>query len=273
MSHRIVRLSNILPRKQLLIALGVLLATLLTACVMPQPITPPDRDTLFQTSTLSALQDGEFDGKLTIGELRRHGDFGLGTFNALDGELIELDGQVYQGKDDGIAYLAEDSVQTPFAAVTFFDADATLLLDEAMTCADFQAYLDSQLPSLDAPYAIKVRGDFARLQVRAPQREVQPYPTLTEALADQVIFDSEDVAGTLVGFRLPDYMAGINAIGYHFHFISDDGLSGGHVLDCQTSNVKVEIDTIDRLQVDGILQGTTNTLTTEATSPTHTPAP
>ncbi|NJN82186.1 MAG: acetolactate decarboxylase [Caldilineaceae bacterium] len=72
---------------------------LLTACIAP-PIPEPNQDTLFQTSTLSALSAGDFDGELTIGELKQHGDFGLGTFNALDGEMMVLDGQVFQAKDD-----------------------------------------------------------------------------------------------------------------------------------------------------------------------------
>ena len=56
-------------------------------------------------------------------ELKKHGDFGIGTFDALDGEMIVLDGVVYQAKADGHIYQAADNLTTPFATVTYFDSD------------------------------------------------------------------------------------------------------------------------------------------------------
>ena len=43
---------------------------------------------LYQTSLMSALLSGVYEGTTTIADLLKHGDFGLGTFNELDGELI-----------------------------------------------------------------------------------------------------------------------------------------------------------------------------------------
>jgi acetolactate decarboxylase len=191
------------------------------------------------------LSAGEFDGTLTIAELKNQGDFGLGTYNALDGEMVVLDGQVYQVRDDGIARLADDAAQTPFAAVTNFSTDLSVAISTTVDCPQLQAEIDSQLPTLDAPYAIKISGEFSALKVRAPHKASEPYPTLTEALADQVLFESQNVSGTMVGFRLPDYLTGANVAGYHFHFISDDKQAGGHVLECQADALTVEIDTID----------------------------
>ena len=53
---------------------------------------PPRRQTVFQCSLMSALLAGVYDGELTVRELLQHGDFGLGTFNSLDGEMIIVDG-------------------------------------------------------------------------------------------------------------------------------------------------------------------------------------
>src|SRR5207249_10961718 len=78
------------------------------------------RDTLVQYSTINALLTGVYDGDMTFGELRRHGDFGLGTFNALDGEMIALDGRYYQITADGAVKPVRDDVRTPFAVVTHF---------------------------------------------------------------------------------------------------------------------------------------------------------
>lgn len=51
---------------------------------------------LYQTSLMSALLSGVYEGSTTIADLLKHGDFGLGTFNELDGELIAFSSQVYQ---------------------------------------------------------------------------------------------------------------------------------------------------------------------------------
>ncbi len=56
---------------------------------------------LYQTSLMSALLSGVYEGSTTIADLLKHGDFGLGTFNELDGELIAFSSQVYQLRADG----------------------------------------------------------------------------------------------------------------------------------------------------------------------------
>ena len=92
---------------------------------------PPDAAALhevFQNSTINALLEGVYDGSMTYGELRRHGDFGLGTFNALDGEMVAFDGEFYQIKSDGIAYPVADEQRTPFATVLFFQPKCTRTL-------------------------------------------------------------------------------------------------------------------------------------------------
>jgi len=238
--------TRLLTRWLRTVALSICLIGLLLGCA---PLPAPDQ--LYQTSTISALQAGDFDGELTIGSLKRYGDFGVGTFNALDGEMVVLDGEIYQVKADGVATLATNDQQTPFAAVTYFAADQTVTIDEALDCAGLQAALDALLPDLNGLYAVKIDGDWTSLTVRAPFPESEPYPPLAEALADQALFDLQPATGTMVGFRLPDYLAGVNATGYHFHYLSEDRSHGGHVLECQTAKVTVEIDAIDQLAVDG----------------------
>jgi acetolactate decarboxylase len=224
--------------------------TLVEPPAQAQPQALANGDLLYQTSTLSSLTAGDFDGELLVNELRLHGDFGLGTFDALDGEMVVLDGDIYQVREDGAPQLADDATQTPFAAVTYFEADQAFEIDEAGTCADLQAQIDAELANLDLPYAIKVSGDFAHVQMRAPRPQNPPYPTLAEALVDQALFEAENVSGTMVGFRLPEYLAVANVAGYHFHFLSDDRQQGGHLLDCQLVAATVEIDSTSRIYMD-----------------------
>src|ERR1700739_3960057 len=79
--------------------------------------------TVFQTSTVDALMEGASTGDMTMSELKTHGDFGLGPFDGLDGEMIELDGKVFQVRADGHAHPVADSARTPFATVSFFKPD------------------------------------------------------------------------------------------------------------------------------------------------------
>ncbi|WP_257237113.1 acetolactate decarboxylase [Nostoc sp. 'Peltigera malacea cyanobiont' DB3992] len=76
--------------------------------------------TLFQTSTFNVLSIGVYEGNTNFKELKKYGNFGLGTGNYLDGEMIGLDGKFYQLKADGVASVIPDSMTSPFATVTFF---------------------------------------------------------------------------------------------------------------------------------------------------------
>ena len=62
---------------------------------------------------MTALLDGIYDGEMTIGELLGKGNFGIGTFDALDGEMIILDGVCYQLRGDGTATIADLDQERP----------------------------------------------------------------------------------------------------------------------------------------------------------------
>jgi acetolactate decarboxylase len=207
------------------------------------------QDTLFQVSTLGALADGVYDGGITYGEVKAHGDFGLGTFDALNGELVAFDGAFYQVRSDGVAYPVEDELTTPFAAVTFFEADHALQINEAMDCTALGETLLATFPSQNLYYAIKVTGEFSYLKTRSVEAQQPPYVPLTDALANQIIFEFNDVEATMAGFWLPAYIGSFNVAGYHYHALTADQTAGGHVLDCMVKNVTVEIDYTDSLQV------------------------
>jgi len=201
------------------------------------------RDVLFQTSTISALMDGAYDGDLTCGRLRRHGDFGLGTFDGLDGEMVVLDGRVWRVRADGAVRRAADGVKTPFAAVTFFDADRTASAEEPMSLQELTALIDGLLPTPNVPYAVRVRGSFQYVKTRSVPRQSRPYRRLAEVVKQQPTFEFLAARGTLVGFRLPAYAgAGLNVPGWHLHFLTADRAGGGHVLALVTGEVTIAID-------------------------------
>ena len=197
---------------------------------------------LFQTSTIDALLDGRYDGDITFAELARRGDFGLGTVDALDGEMVALDGDFYQVKADGRAYPLDGETKTPFAVVTFFEPNVVRSLDEPMDFAGLQTYLDDLVGDRATLYAVRVDGLFDHVKTRSVPRQHKPYPPLVEVVEHQPTFDFSEVRGSLVGFRFPDYVQGLNVSGYHLHFITEDRLAGGHLLECRISSGELHVD-------------------------------
>ena len=208
-----------------------------------------NQDILFQTSPIIALQQGDYDGAYKCGDLKQHGDYGLGTFDDLYGEMIMVEGNVYQIKIDGIAYEVGDSRETPFAAVTFFQPENTVNIGSADSFAHLQQQLDASLPTENTFYAIRIEGTFDYIKARSVPRQSKPYPSLTEAVEKQAVFEFNNVQGTIFGFRCPPYIGSLNVPGYHFHFITDDRTAGGHILDCRVSSVAAEIDETGKYQL------------------------
>lgn len=205
---------------------------------------------LFQTSTIGALIEGVYDGEVTYEELAKHGDFGLGTFNALDGEMIAFDGRFYQMRSDGKVSSVAPAAKTPFAVVMFFDPTVKVLWEELTDWAHFQQAVDKAVPSKNIFYAVKVRAAFDYIKVRIPQKQQKPYPPLVEVAKHQREFVHEGLCGTLVGFRFPDYAQGVNVPGYHVHFLNLEQTIGGHVLDFRMKDATVEIDVTSDLHME-----------------------
>lgn len=199
-------------------------------------------DTLTQVSTIDALMTGVYDGEVTLGQLKEKGDFGLGTFNALDGEMILLDGVFYQVISTGDVRKPALSVKTPFAAVTFFKADRTFPLKQGLTFREFTAAADRSLPTRNIFYAFKVNGTFRTMRTRSVPAQAKPYRPLSEVVKTQPVFEHSNVRGTIIGFKCPSYVKGVNVPGYHLHFLSADLSRGGHVLDFVVDSANVEID-------------------------------
>ncbi|MBN3908628.1 MAG: acetolactate decarboxylase [Nostoc sp. NMS1] len=210
----------------------------------------PSLNTLFQISTFSALKVGIFDGDTNFKQLRKHGNFGLGTVNSLDGEMVGLNGKFYQIKADGVASVIPDSMRSPFATVTFFKPETLINLEGQMNYEQLQQSLDWRLPTKNYPYAIRIQGNFPYLKFRIPPKQTPPYRSLNEAIKEQSIFELRNINGTLVGFRIPEYMQEINLNGYHFHFITANRTTGGHILDGQFQNAKIEIAPLSNVEIN-----------------------
>lgn len=208
-----------------------------------------ERDLLYQVSTIDALLAGVYEPAARIEEVLPHGDFGLGTFESLDGELILFDGQVYQAAADGSINLMPPATGTPFITVTHFDSDRVLAAPAGQSFAAFKTWLEGELPSRNIPYAVRVDGRFDPINYRSVPRQTRPYPPLAEASKQQALFEQRAIKGSLIGFWSPAYTKGLNVPGFHLHFLSDDRRHGGHVFDFVLAEGTVRLDQTDRWEV------------------------
>ncbi len=199
-----------------------------------------DHGTLFQVSTAGAFVEGLYRGEVTIGALREHGDFGLGTFDGLDGEMVALDGHFYQVRGDGSVREVEKDARSPYAMVTRFSVGDAVQLADCADLSSLLAQLDRLRDSQNVFYAIRVEGEFDTVITRSVTRTPEGVP-LVAAASQQHEFRLRNVRGTLVGFWSPGYLQTILVAGYHLHFLSDDRRSGGHLLDCAGQNLRAQV--------------------------------
>ena len=227
-----------------LILVGFLVAILvpLSPATAEAPTDALQRESLFQVSTLSALLAGLYDGVIDFGSLATYGDFGIGTLDRLNGEMIGFDGSFYQIDSHGTAHRVSDAETTPFACVTFFEPDLSASLPHNVDYAGLSDFLTSFLPTQNLFYAIRVDGTFSYVKTRSVPAQEEPYRPLVDIVAEQPTFEFHHVEGTLIGFRCPEFVAGLNVAGDHLHFLTSDHTSGGHVLDVVIDEATLTVD-------------------------------
>jgi acetolactate decarboxylase len=205
---------------------------------------------VFQTSTFDAMLDGRYDGDVTFAELRERGDLGLGTLDALDGEMIAVDGHFYSAATDGSVREVAPEERTPFAVVTPFAPAVRFRVHGTLDHDQLLARLDDAVDDPAICYAVRVDGRFPRVLARSVPRQRRPYPPLADAVKQEREFEFANVVGTVVGFRFPDYAQGINVPGYHLHFVTDDRTRGGHLLDCTVVDPELQVDHTSHLHME-----------------------
>lgn len=205
---------------------------------------------IYQTSLMSALLSGVYEGNVTVADLLKKGDFGLGTFNQLDGELIAFDSEVYQLRSDGSAREADPQQKTPFAVMTFFQPQYRHRFSAPASRQAIHDLIDSQVTSDNQFCALRINGRFSAASTRTVPCQHRPDRSMPEVLGQQPTFRFSQRDGVLIGFRTPQYMQGINVAGYHEHFITDDRQGGGHLLDYQLEEGELTFGEISKLVID-----------------------
>lgn len=208
---------------------------------------------MYQVSTLQALAMGYSRSVITVEELLRHGDIGLGTFEDVNGEMIMLDGGCFRATEDGTVVMAEPDRGVPFCAVTFYSDGSADPIGEISDIDQLKQLLDIRIDedfSLNSMHVARIDGFFRKVSARSESAYRSQHVTLKDILGNtQTEFYFSDIRGTLVCVHFPDYMDGINAPGWHLHFVSEDRKYGGHVFDLDMEKGTVNINKISQIHI------------------------
>lgn len=208
---------------------------------------------MYQVSTLQALAMGYSRSVITVEELLKHGDIGLGTFEDVNGEMIMLDGCCCRATDDGTVVMAEPDRGVPFCAVTFYSDDNADPIGEMSDIDQLKQLLDIRIDedfSLNSMHVARIDGFFRKICARSESAYRSHHVSLKDILGNtQTEFYFSDIRGTLVCVHFPDYMDGINAPGWHMHFISEDRKYGGHVFDMVLEKGTMNINKISQIHI------------------------
>lgn len=205
---------------------------------------------IYQFSLLNALMDGVCETGITVSKFSKMGNQGLGTFSRMNGELLFLDGKVYQLQAEGNVREADDNDQIPFAVSTKFVPQKTTQV-EFKSKDDVDNALNGfndHAKNLFMTYRINGRFDYLKCRtVRGQEFKGQP---LSELSKKQSVETYESVEGTIIGFRTPKNWQGFGVAGEHLHFMQADRKAGGHVLEVTAKQVEMQMAVASNVHVE-----------------------
>jgi acetolactate decarboxylase len=227
--------------------LSVLALSALAGCAAPvsQRLAP---------SAVTLLTPGQSAGGVPVSWMKGHGDFGLGAWGDAEGEMIVLDGTIYQVASDGRvrATTAPGRAVTPFAVVATLRNDlAGCILDSVENLADLRARLDAALPATDEIVAVRMEGQFRSIRLSGVPVAALPSSRPAGQGDGAASRECRDIKGTLVAFRFPAPAGQKSVPAWHIHFLSADRAVGGHVLEADTESFCFEAALYGHLQIVG----------------------
>ena len=116
--------------------------------------------------------------------------------------------------------------------------------------SELEHHLGHSIKPAQRPVAIRIDGRFEAVRVRSVPKQERPYPPLANVIAQQQVSDLVDASGTMVGFCFPDSLDGVEMVGWHLHFVTDDRARGGHVLSYTLLEATARVDDATWLHVE-----------------------
>ncbi len=229
--------------------LAILLLILFASCQKGSPVTSTaaliKNDTYFHYSIWWAFVNKVFDADLSVAEVKKRGDVGLGSFNLLDGEMVMLDGIVYRIRQNGEISVGADTDTLVYANAAFFNKDTSFKISKPEIGVDtLKSLITREFSSPNFFYVLIIRGTYNKIKLGGLHKQTKPFKDgLDVLIPNRPVFEGTNVTGTIVGFYCPEFIGNINVKGFHFHFISDDKKYGGHVMEFESAGeLTVDLD-------------------------------
>ncbi|NLW77505.1 MAG: acetolactate decarboxylase [Methanomicrobiales archaeon] len=205
---------------------------------------PDVQPVMYQVSAFAVLEDGNYSEIITVNDLNKYGNFGVGGFEDMDGELSQIDGITYKIRSDGEVLIPSGDTGVCFANTIVFDPEISYQLNTSMDKDTLLKNIEDSFPDKDSIYAFRVDGVYENMTVRSVPMQDEPYPPLTSVINNQSVFILQNISGSITGFWFPEWMQGVNYAGFHPHFITDSRDAGGHILGLLSKQVTVSIQPI-----------------------------
>ncbi|KAH9817777.1 alpha-acetolactate decarboxylase like protein [Teratosphaeria destructans] len=205
---------------------------------------------IYQYSLLNALMDGVCETGIQVSKLASKGNQGLGTFAHMNGELIFLDGHVYQLQAEGNVREADETDRIPFAVSTNFVPQQTRNV-KLQNKNDIDNALDEfNDHSKNLFMTYRITGHFEYLKCRTVRGQEYKGQPLSELGKKQSVEEYENVKGTIIGFRTPKNWQGFGVAGEHLHFLEAERKAGGHVLEVRAEEVEMQMAVASNVHVE-----------------------
>lgn len=234
---------------------GFLLAAVLilsAAAASAQPLArkpaPASARALWQNEPFIALANGHFQGTVTIDQAKARGNLGIGALDGLNGEVLVLDGVLYQFPASGGVRRPAGTTKMAFAMMTRFVPGQRIEVPHGIRLKDLPGLLTKLSPN--DYYALRLEGTFSCVRARTFPPQHKPYKPVCQADPPQQLFPFNQVAGTMVGFRTPVFASNVSGPDIHVHFLRKDRTGGGHVLDLVVDHATLILDRLSGLDLD-----------------------
>lgn len=202
-----------------------------------------------QFGTINMLVEGLMDGVFRLDEVVLPDEIGLGTFAAIDGEMVVLEGACYQARFDGTVKAAAEHASTPYVTLGSFEAPRQVECSELVGFDALCCWLDARLSNLNRPSMVRIDGRFRHVKARSVRPQSPPYPGLAAVAEDQVIFEWPLVEGAIVGFRFPEYLQSVQVAGWHLHVLDSEHLRAGHLLELDIEYARATIESAPCIEI------------------------
>ncbi len=200
--------------------------------------------TIYQFSHFLAVSKGCYEGEISVGELKQYGNTGLGTFNALNGELVVIDNTFYHCSN-GQPRIAEDSERLAWAAITLLQQYQVFSLSHISSLAKLQEAILNNLPSPNYPFALSIKANVQNIALGSVPKQQKPYKAISEVIEESLLINTGKRDVNIVGFYAPEFMHPIKSSGLHLHFVDEKVQIGGHILDIDLNHAEISLQQIN----------------------------